>query len=621
MSKFFSCIVPFLGILSATAQLYLKPIDDLVESGARITNNSEIRFKQNTLPFWDDFSISTDGNLDSIRVWESDTTRQWDLENSHGVFVNSTLAINPPSYGIVTFDGLDENGQFHGSVQGLTDELVSDELDLSNYSQSDDIYLSFYWQAGGNVEAPDKGDSLTLAFHKIVDNTAVWETIWSMDGADVTSDSLFFQEVVQLEERFISSNTRFKFSAYGDQNGPFDAWHIDWVYMNANRGNDDFYYEDVSINGDLSLLFGPFKSIPKAHFAMKNFITLAKSSAMNLNPEPDRIGLDLNYIMEISDQTENIFFTKKTRIIEIFSFLNEDPLVINARGSIDFGEVSLTGIRSNDFILIEAKASVDATNVEFLDNGPVNLRINDTVRTEYRIQDSYAYDDGTAEFAAGINTSGGQISLQYWVQSPDTLTHIDLYIPNITPSSANKSLELRVFEDLSENILLAKRTVEIETATAINQFTRYALNRPIIVSDTFYIGYQQDVNEYIGVGFDRSNPIAASYVYENLNDQWVQNDRLKGALMIRPVFKSGFDIVANAKTTFENKLAVYPNPITDVFRISGNYHRIVLSDVSGKVLINDQKRDAYTIRSFPNGIYFLIIYTSEGVFRKRIVKR
>ena len=71
----------------------LEYIPSFIESNMNYNNSKSTL----TLPFIDDFSYSTsypDNNL-----WTS----------SSSIFVNSTYAINPPTIGVATFDGLDFN--------------------------------------------------------------------------------------------------------------------------------------------------------------------------------------------------------------------------------------------------------------------------------------------------------------------------------------------------------------------------------------------------------------------------------------------------------------------------------------------------------------------------------
>ena len=607
--------------LQGIGQLTLKTIRKVENIKSRTSERSSAcQFMKNTLPFWDDFSISPDGTPDSARVWDTDTTRQWNLLNSRGVFVNSTLAINPPSYKVITFDGLDSNGQFYGEEQGLTDQLVSDTLELGSYNEADELYLSFYWQAGGNVEKPDEGDSLVLQFYDLSKNE--WETVWSMDGVRALTDSIFYQEAIRLKQRFITDTAMFRFSSYGDQNGPFDAWHLDWIYLNKNRAEDNLFYQDVSVNTDISILFSPFRSVPINHIDPTNLSISVEATSMNLNEEPDRIGLNLDYTLDIVDfETKKSLFSAVELIEDLTTFFNANPLVIDAVGSVNYENIRLSGLPSGDSVILEAVVSIDTTNIKFLDDSPINLRINDTTRTQYLFQDFYAYDDGTAEYAVGTNILGGQVAVQYWVNQPDTLTHIDIYFPNIAPASDGRAITLRIFNELNNANARITQSVTINRADQLNQFQRYRLDRSLIVSDTFFIAYEQNVNDFIGIGFDRSNPEAARYIFENSDDQWVRNERLRGAIMIRPVFKSGFELVLDAAKDEFDDYTIYPNPADVSLQVSGHYQKIEIRNLSGQLVFIQEKQEEHDLSTLDSGLYLVVIYSDLRVVTRKLIKQ
>ncbi|MDE0472633.1 MAG: T9SS type A sorting domain-containing protein [Ekhidna sp.] len=607
--------------LQGVGQLTLKTIRKIENIKSRTSErSSSCQFMKNTLPFWDDFSVTLDGTPDSARIWGMDTTRQWDLQNSRGVFVNSTLAINPPSYKVVTFDGLDSNGQFYGEEQGLTDQLVSDTLELGSYNETDELYLSFYWQAGGNVEKPDEGDSLVLQLYDLSKNE--WETVWSMDGVQALTDSIFYQEAIRLEQRFITDTAMFRFSSYGDQNGPFDAWHLDWIYLNKNRAGDNLFYQDVSVNTNISILFSPFRSVPVNHIDPTDLSISVEATSMNLNEEPDRIGLNLDYTLEIVDfETKKSLFSAVELIEDLTTFFNANPLIIDAVGSVNYENIRLSDLPSGDSVIIEAVISIDTTNIKFLDDSPVNLRVNDTTRTQYLLQDFYAYDDGTAEYAAGTNILGGQVAVQYWVNQPDTLTHIDIYFPNIAPASDGRAITLRILNDLNNAGTRISQSVAINRTDKLNQFQRYQLDRSLVVSDTFFITYEQNVNEFIGIGFDRSNPEAAKYIFENSDDQWVRNERLRGAIMIRPVFKSGFELVLGTTENEFDEHTIYPNPADAFLQVSGHYQKIEIRNLSGQLVFVQKKQEEHDLSTLDSGLYLVVIYGDSGVITRKLIKQ
>jgi hypothetical protein len=75
------------------------------------------------LPFWDDFSTTT--NTPDTLLWKI----------GQDVFINEGLSKNPPTYKVATLDGLRGNGIAYDILNeffGPTDTLASHIIDLSN---------------------------------------------------------------------------------------------------------------------------------------------------------------------------------------------------------------------------------------------------------------------------------------------------------------------------------------------------------------------------------------------------------------------------------------------------------------------------------------------------------
>ena len=139
------------------------------------------------LPFFDDFSY--DGPYPS------------ELWLDRHAFVNNDWGFQPPSIGFVTMDGLDAGGTPYGNDYGKADYLTSAYLDLSSFSASDNLYLSFYAEPKGYGYEPnlEEGDSLVLEFKSIGGN---WEQIASFEGLDnQTTGRRFIEFSVSLLSR------------------------------------------------------------------------------------------------------------------------------------------------------------------------------------------------------------------------------------------------------------------------------------------------------------------------------------------------------------------------------------------------------------------------------------
>ena len=613
------------------AQLSIQPISKKEKTYTQARN---AQISPATLPFWDDFSISGQ-SVDSVRVWDGDSLFQWDYEFSKSVFVNSTLAINPPTYNVATLDGLDENGVFYvksNDAVGPTDQLVSTIIDMSGKTNNDGIYLSFYWQAGGNVELPEMGDSLVF---QVLDPDSVWTTLWMQEGVEGMDREEFNHVLVPIDESNFHDKFRFRFQAYGDQDGPFDAWHLDWIYFNEDRSTNVAVdgYIDGGFTGQLSSPFEPFNSMPVHQFGGNpNFVRNQTVGTRSLNLLPGEAGffsVSVNYSLTNTNTGTLIaqdfrgypLLASVTRLDTLLTLGQFDP---GAAPFLYLFDEDFSSVTTLDSVVLRTEISmVEIADVEgdkFLDGSNVDLRVNDTIRHDYLLHDYYAFDDGTAEFAAGTNIRNGQVAVQYWVQQADTLSHVDIHFPNISPiQQSDPVLTLKILKNLDDEFPLRDQQITVKSDSSRNGFTRYTLERPVVVSDTFYVAYQQFINDYISIGFDRSNTQASPYIFENTNGDWIQNISLQGALMIRPVFQNGIEWILGVEP--KEEIHVYPNPTLGMIKIPGNYDKIELLDLSGKVLFVEQMSPHHDITKFEEGLYLLRIHQNQTYQVKKIILR
>ena len=64
-----------------------------------------------------------------------------------------------------------------------------------------------------------------------------------------------------------------------------------------------------------------------------------------------------------------------------------------------------------------------------------NLITNDTTNFEIKFSNFYSYDDGKAEYAAGLNQKNSELVLEYFTYTSDTLTHIQILFPETIENS------------------------------------------------------------------------------------------------------------------------------------------------------------------------------------------
>ncbi|MEQ9306425.1 MAG: hypothetical protein RJQ14_21110, partial [Marinoscillum sp.] len=347
-----------------------------------------------SIPFWDDFSTSH----------SAPDTLKWIY--GPDVFINATLGQNPPTFNVATFDGLNALGIAYDPLNEFNasgDSLASQFINLSTVAQSrrNTVFLSFYWQVGGNGEMPESKDSLVLYFRNALgDGKYRWDRKWSTIGGIENVSERFTQTLVKVDSaNYFHDQFQFKFVSFSSQRGPFDTWHIDYVYLNENRNANDFDELDQAMTGSPTALFNKYYSIPANIFFQQPevYINAQRVQASNLENDVDPIvyGYNLSNLTTGEDYgtsvsvLSDIMLAREIREVEVYDIteINVSPQTTPLDSQVI---VSSFYYNSGDNFLVENDASGNPVSY------PVDLKINDTLRSQYTLHNYYAYDDGTA---------------------------------------------------------------------------------------------------------------------------------------------------------------------------------------------------------------------------------
>lgn len=584
------------------------------------------------LPFWEDFS-QTGRRIDSLK---------WKLTS--GVKVTNTHGINAPSIYQLVFDGVD--GQGNAYVQdsffnGAGDSIISQSIDLSRVpsSRRSTVYMSFFYQLKGLGEIPEETDSLQLQFYSrdeewisIDLNPENLDALALRGGLD---DLRFDEDSVQLfnyitvpvtDPVFFHQDFRFKFVSYSSLAGVYDTWIIDYIYINQDRTASENEFNDLTISSSASALFYPYRSIPAGRFR-RNPGQFSRPQTVELSClKNDIFTIEFNHTIQNLNTTQlvssgpknddgdigflGIEFGREVEGIAPQNLpLDGDSVVIQTEFIYNTGDTLLSEDNSTGFINFYPS---------------IDLRVNDTLRENYVLKDYYAYDDGTAEFAAGINLLNGKLAVQYVLDELDTLTAIDVYFPNISPSNIGESIDLtiwnRLFDGESEELVARKIPYTI-TAQDINTYERIELVSPIFVVDTFYVGYTQFTDNFIGLGFDKNSPGGSDKIFFNTSREWVRNERITGSLMIRPVFKQGAEVTLDISNHQDQDVSIYPNPASDgIINISGTFDAVQLYDVTGRHIQADSMDSGQLdVQHLRSGFYFLKFQKGPQTITKKLI--
>ena len=594
-----SCMLT-LTIQPVEAQVIFKSIEHSAESGKSLrialTERDSTRI---TLPFWDDFS----------RTSYLPDTNHWFIDPGTAI-VTSNTGISPPTVNVATFDGWNNQGVPYSTIeleQGAGDSLVSRFIDLSiiNPALYQTGYISFFWQKEGRGEMPDDTDSIRL---QVIDKDKRWVTIWSKSGKDETVTDQFFQEIIQVADpSYYHDYFQFRFQSFGRLSGGFDSWHIDFVYLNINRNAGDLAYEDRALVSPPSSWLTKYSAMPYDHFLIN----------LESNLQPTSTG-----VSNLDSQVQPIEFYAQIRSEgQIFDEMNigtpqnlaPKSIVEIVSQPIDPGAFD----READTIslMLETKffiTSGDSAN--WLNK--YDLRINDTTRTMVMLDKELAYDDGTAEWAAGLSQKAAILAYRFVIPKADVMTSVKIYFPQFSPPSAGRTFTLVIWDDIYQYRLGRVLTEQhiVQQSSKLHEFTTYNFGRPVIVRDTFYVGYEQSIPDFFPVGLDKSGIIREGNIFINLDGVWERATTVTGNLMIRPVF--GFEAAVGLEEEIFRDVKVFPNPSKGVFNISGSYERAWIFDIMGNevIQIGEQLQEGEVRMNHSRGIYMLKIL-KEGKYK------
>jgi hypothetical protein len=599
-----------------------------------------------SLPFFDDFSEP----FSRLRT-AADLFPNSDLWVNNKAYINNHMAINPISQGVATFDGLDERGRAYGFLlQGQdpspqpADSLTSKPLDLSN--AADTVYLSFYYQPQGAAPyAPGEEYKLVLEFKDTAD---LWETQWEAEGFDLEIFDFNRVMVPVSDERYLYSGFQFRFRNYTFLGGNVDQWHIDYVELDEGRDINDTIVDDVAILGQTSVDFNgvvrhmtssilkEYNSMPWMHYKESPSDFMGDTAFFAIRNNTDELSTSGKYTLQIyNSEGSNVYTSPLPASPQVL------PSIICGNEGNDCASPTEPDLlyRALDYDFpTDVELSSDSMFFELVHN--INelvdaVSTNDRTSFTQEFYNYYAYDDGTAEAAYGLENldSESMVALKYNIKKPgDRLVGIQYYLNPVEFDMEDEPVRLVVWSgnEEPEDILWQSPDTNLYYTNQRNYFHNYTINDTVlnIASENIWIGWVQqpstDPEFGFSFGFDKRTD-ASSKLRLNLGSTWIQSS-IPGAVMIRPVFGEPYDWVGVDKKPSVQHVKVYPNPTTgDVFleeTVSGQFSNAQISvfDLSGRnVFATTGYNGKLQLGHLKAGTYLLRIDATDSVFTERLV--
>ncbi len=558
-----------------------------------------------TLPFFDDFSGN--GIFPDSRNW---------VDNA--VYINNTMCINPPTRGVATFDMLNGHGLPYDTVDNsaiiYADSLTSRPINISALSPADSVYVSFFYQPGGNGFYPSNTDSLMLFLHKKNND---WVKVWSVFG----SPPLPFQQVMipVADTSYFDSGFQFRFVNKGSFNYSGASWQLDYVRMDKNRNMNDTVINDVSYIGEPGFILNDYTSMPYRQF-------LANITGERATQHGDTIK---NYTN--AAPTINYGYTAKeiTTGTSLGSSTGSITIPAYSEQAITFPVYTSTISSPGTFnrVVFENKYYLTSPATD-------TVKQNDTIVRQQVFDNYLAYDDGSAEksyFLDLFPLLPGYVAVEHHVNQLDSIQGVAIYFARQVPLPTYKSFSIFVYSTLQGiNGAIADDTLYWQDISqpgyidTLNHFWIYKFNKSVMVhpGSPFYVGIFQPAfsgSDSLYFGLD-ANRIGGNHAYYNVLSVW-NSSGVQGAIMIRPLLGlpvkgSGIDEVVNSKADWQ----IFPNPAKDVLNIDIGANRIVnyeITDLRGSVLMRGKisQTSPVNISKLIPGLYFVKV-SADGTVSK-----
>lgn len=578
-----------------------------------------------SLPFFDDFSTSVgDVSAGQAGIGQPNPAR-W--QPGSGVYLNNTMATNHPTVGMASFDGLAANGlpyvRNNQFAQGYTDTLASRPINLAGLSVADSVFLSFYWQGRGLGDSPDAGDSLTVQFQ---DRAGAWQTVWRTEGG--LPDSNFVQAFVPVSAAaYLHGAFAFRFRSYGRTSGPFDTWNIDYVYLNRGRSRTNRFVKDVAMRKPLSPLLKRYTAMPLTQYG----INPAAETA-------DSVTTDINNLFDNFNFTTFRFTVRDAvtgRVVQDDAQTNTVLIPSLSAQRKRIRPAPVTGFGTGGRALLRYKVDLLTTDDQNPSIPGTNLRQNDSISAVAVLDDYYAYDDGTWEFARQIGPRE-RVAVRFILNKPDVISGVRAAIVPIRTNQSGQPFVLTVFgnNNGSPGIPLYQKSFTTQYSPYRNGFVDFPFDRGVAVNDTFYVGYQQistSDTTFLRLGFDKNSPFG-SQIFYNGGSNWEQNQRsaafnIQGAFMLRPVMGGTASnvVTATPEPTPPLSLLAYPNPTTGLIRWEARLTRLEVISTGGRVLATVEPgrgQQTADLSYLPDGVYLLrLLSGNQAAVQKLIIAK
>jgi hypothetical protein len=542
-------------------------------------------------------------------------------------------------------------------------EVVGDQPDHSDklvlefgYATGNTIFTGFqygeyiieeghYYSAGDSVENPFfpgtyyifendaySGQTILMPADSIFEDEYVWNEIWSTFGCDmrdwITQNSLEYFKQVMIpitDEQYFRDNFQFRFRNYASLDGTIagwnsncDQWNIDYVRLGLNRKQNDLYPNDVAFVSPSTSSLKEYQSMPWNQFRSSDMITQFHNDLSNLS---NSVQYSYYTYYVLNDQQDTIaVFDKNDENASPYYSNGLHVYENHASPAVDF-------VYEYDYA---DSAVFTITHVFGTEVSNDICKSNDTSVFVQKFYNYYAYDDGTAEKGYCLYSTVANpelyLAVKFTLAEPDTLRAVRIWFNHTLNDENVEPFTLMVWDDLDGkpgNVLYEMSSQLPEFEEDYLDFVPYYLDEPLALEGTFYVGFYQNHNIGLNIGFDCNND-AHDKIFYNTSAFWEEGFKV-GALMIRPVVGKFFDH-SSVRPYNMSDIKIYPNPTHDKLYIQHdteeeNFNYQILNMYGQCLEAGPLQSNELSLAPYANGVYFIRLFSkNQSVKTEKIIK-
>lgn len=482
------------------------------------------------------------------------------------------------------------------------------------------------------------GETIMMPADSLFGPEYVWNEVWSANGCSLDSwlaqnPLEYFRQVLIpiTDEQYLRDNFQFRFRNYASLDldswsgnnivgwaSNCDQWNLDYIRLDINRNANDRYPSDVAFVSPTTSALALYQSMPWHQYRPSDMADVFHNELSNLSDQTRNVG----YQYTVRRQSGDVVYQSTRNYMNAAPYYDSGLHTYAPHARPDIGyEYAYDGADSATFLI---------THVFGMEGSSDENRLNDTCRFEQRFHNYYAYDDGTAEagysLLSSMSSPASYLAVQFTLAQPDTLRCVRIWF-NSTPNDENfGAFTLMVWDDDNGrpgNVICSLPAQLPYHASDFLEFANYYPDEPVAIEGTFYVGFFQNHNIQLNVGFDQNNDARGHFFY-NISDEWKES-YYRGAPMIRPVVGKYYDPTGVGQQ-HKKSLVLYPNPTTGNLFIQGDdgiqepEYQII--DLYGRaVRAGIALQNSINLGDLPTGIYFVRVLKDNTVLKtEKIIK-